>query len=545
MIPIALFALLASLFHGASIAAQTAETPPQAAATARLRGRVVAAASGQPLRRAQVQIMAMEGRLIRMTTTDASGRYEFADLPPARYTVMASKGGYVQLSYGQTRSLEAGRPVEILDGRTVDDVDFALPPGAVITGRVIDEFGDPAEEARVAIVRAQNIDGVRRLVPVGNGSRQTNDLGEFRLYGISPGEYYLSADASNRVVGPPPDTGAPPIYASTYFPGTSNPAEAQRLSIETGETISDVIVVLVPTRKARISGTAIDSQGRPMSGRVLLTPRSGNFMALAGSPVGPDGSFAIERVTAGTYTLEVNGPSEERASTELVVADVNIDGIRVVGTKAVIATGSVVVDPAAPSIQPRAIEVFATPVGAGGITFGGLVRPVRLNEDLTFELKAWPGRMQLMAMNIPPGWTLRSVRYRNIDVTDNGIEFRAGESIAGIEIELTDKVTNVVGQVTNGRGQLVTDYWILVFPQGRDRWKPGLRYIQSGRPDQNGRFRISGLPPGDYDLVALDRLDDAVARDPEFLERVRTGASSFTMMEGETKTFDLRLNSAP
>ena len=104
-------------------------------------------------------------------------------------------------------------------------------------------------------------------------------------------------------------------------------------------------------------------------------------------------------------------------------------------------------------------------------------------------------------------------------------------------------MTNVVGQVTNGRGQPVTDYWEPVFPQDRDRWAPGLRYIQSGRPDQNGRFRVSGLPPGEYGVIALDSLDDADSRNPEFLERVRTAASSFTLMQGET--IYLRLNAAP
>ena len=150
-----------------------------------------------------------------------------------------------------------------------------------------------------------------------------------------------------------------------------------------------------------------------------------------------------------------------------------------------------------------------------------------------------------MLTNTPPGWTMRSVRHRSVDVTDSGIEFKPGENITDLEIELTDKVTNIVGLVTNGGGQPVTDYWVLVFPQDRDRWAPGLRYIQSGRPDQNGRFRVSGLPPGEYGVVALDSLDDADSRDPEFLERVRTAASSFTLMEGETKTMNLRLNAAP
>src|SRR5580700_10412615 len=110
---IARFALLASLFHGVTVVAQTAETS-KAAATATLRGRVVAAASGQPLRRALVRIMATEGAavpLLRSTTTDGSGRYEFTELPGGRYIVMATKGGYVQLSYGKTRSSEPGKPV--------------------------------------------------------------------------------------------------------------------------------------------------------------------------------------------------------------------------------------------------------------------------------------------------------------------------------------------------------------------------------------------------------------------------------------------------
>ena len=170
---------------------------------------------------------------------------------------------------------------------------------------------------------------------------------------------------------------------------------------------------------------------------------------------------------------------------------------------------------------------------------------VRLNEDLTFELKAWPGRIRLMLTNTPPGWTMRSVRHRSVDVTDSGIEVKPGENITDLEIEVTDKVTNVVGQVTNGRGQPVTDYWVLVFPQDRDRWIPGSRYMQSGRPDQNGRFRVSALPPGEYAIVALESLDDADSRDPEFIERVRRAASSFTLMEGETRTMNLRLNAAP
>ena len=142
------------------------------------------------------------------------------------------------------------------------------------------------------------------------------------------------------------------------------------MTIGIGETLSDVIVALVPARKARITGTAVDSQGRPMTGQVLMMRNDSvfDFAGIARGPIRPDGSFTIERVTAGTYTLEVNGPSEERASTEIIVGDGNLDGIQVFGTKAVTATGRVVVDPvASPLVRSGSIEVFATPAHPAGV----------------------------------------------------------------------------------------------------------------------------------------------------------------------------------
>ena len=151
------------------------------------------------------------GSLPRITTTDASGRYEFTELPGALYTVMASKGGYVQLSYGQTRSLGAGKPVEILDGQIVEDIDFALPPGAVITGRVVDEFGNPAEEAVVAILRPQNIDGARQLGPLGTPSRATTSASS----GFSAFRQASTTCRPTRAIGLPARRLTPASHRST------------------------------------------------------------------------------------------------------------------------------------------------------------------------------------------------------------------------------------------------------------------------------------------------------------------------------------------
>ena len=100
----------------------------------------------------------------RVATTDDDGRYEFKEVKAGRYTINATKGSYISLSYGQTRPLEAGTPLEIKDGQTVERVDFSLPRGAVITGRIFDEFGEPLSDVIVAPMRYQFVQGKRTLV---------------------------------------------------------------------------------------------------------------------------------------------------------------------------------------------------------------------------------------------------------------------------------------------------------------------------------------------------------------------------------------------
>src|SRR2546430_5373237 len=134
---------------------------PAKTGTATLRGHVVAADTGQPLRKAQVRISAPELRENRLTSTDADGKYEFKEVLAGRYTINASKGSYVQLQYGQQRPFEPGKPLEILDGQLVEKVDFSLPRGGIVTGRVIDEFGEPLPDAMVSMQRYQNMGGQR------------------------------------------------------------------------------------------------------------------------------------------------------------------------------------------------------------------------------------------------------------------------------------------------------------------------------------------------------------------------------------------------
>ncbi len=129
---------------------------PQPTGTGRISGRL-GSLDGTPVRRAQVRLNAPEIRFSRTATTNSNGVFEFTELPAGRYTLTASKTGYLTLQYGQRRPLEPGKPIDLAAGQALTSLDFALPRGSVITGRVVDEFGEPVPDASVQAMRFQYV----------------------------------------------------------------------------------------------------------------------------------------------------------------------------------------------------------------------------------------------------------------------------------------------------------------------------------------------------------------------------------------------------
>ncbi len=126
----------------------------------------MSADTGAPVRRAQVRISGPDiGSKTAMT--DAEGRYEFRDLPGGRFTLSAIKSGFVTVQYGQTRPYESGKSIELVEAQVLDKADIAMPRGSVISGRVLDEFGEPVADAMVSAMRSAWTAGRRKLQPTG------------------------------------------------------------------------------------------------------------------------------------------------------------------------------------------------------------------------------------------------------------------------------------------------------------------------------------------------------------------------------------------
>ncbi len=551
--------------------------------TSRLRGRIVATDTGSAVRRAQVRISGPEIGT-KTALTDAQGRYEFRDLPAGRFNVSVSKSGFVTMQYGQNRPFEPGRPIELADAQVMDKGDVSLPRGSVLAGRIVDEFGEAVAEAEVTAMRMQFQNGKRRLVPSGRNG-QTNDLGQFRIYGLPPGEYYVSASLRNMSSmmidmlggGPGGPTGSNQNsgYASTYYPGTPNPGEAQRVSVAVGQELGSVDIQLQPVRLAKITGTAVGSDGKPMAGAmVMLMPTMKDamqFMPGGTSRTNSDGQFTLNGVTPGEYLLQVQSlgaimtaagnamtlafsmtdrsggspqaPAQERefAMASVNVAGEDISGMVVVGTRGAKASGTLSFEG---GMKPEGLTSIRVTAPSADLdsnpmpTFGANT----VKDTGAFDVDGLVGGRVFRVANLPKGWVLRRVTLNGEDMTDKGIEFKPGEDVSGIDIELTNRLTSINGSVTDDKGQAQKDYTVVIFPEEQAKWTlPMNRWLVSSRPDQEGRFKFNALPPGTYYAIAIEYVASGEWQDPEWLARAAKRATRITLDEGSTKTLDLKL----
>ena len=524
-----------------------------------MRGQIVSADNGSPIRRAQVRIASPEAREGRLAATDAQGRFEIKELPAGRYTMTASKGGFVSLQYGQRRPSESGTPIELSDGQTLDKLQIALPRGSVLGGRISDEFGEPVANASVIAMRYSYAAGGRRLTaaPGSNSRDTTDDQGHFRLFGLPPGEYFVSATLRTGGAEATDPAGETSGYAATYYPGTANIAEAGRVTVAVSQENTTVSFGLIATRLVKVSGSVLSSDGAPASGgMVMLVPGGtaggrGVVMQQGGGAGRTDrtGAFQLNNVAPGRYQVQARtggrGGEGELARMDLVVGADDVAGLTMVTSPGAVVTGAVVSDTGEPfDFRPQQLQVAARVVNVDVQGMGGGAGAGRVSDDWSFELRGITDA-RLFRVNAPQGWTLKSVALNGQDITDLPTEFPPGQAVAGVQVVLTKKVSALSGLVTDAKGKPLLDATVVVFPANEKLWAFQSRFIKAARPDQEGSYRMTALPPSEeYLVVALQGLEDGQAGDPDFLATVKELAGKFSLGDGETKAVDVKL-SAP
>lgn len=548
-----------------ALQARAAQTPPQsrpqtpprdraatdAKGTAVIRGRVTSADSGKPLRRVQVRISApaVESRTI---STDRDGRYQFKELPAGRYRIDVTRSGYLALSYGQRRQNEQGRPLQLADGQVAEKIDFVMPRMGLISGRIVDETGEPISGVMVFAMQSRWFEGRRRLAIAGANDR-TDDVGEYKLAGLAPGEYYVHA--ATRETWTEGDGAEMLAYAPTYFPSTVATADAQRIRVAAGRTVTGIDFALVPGRAAKVSGTATSSRGVPLAGEsVSVTqefrgPNMSNSFGFGGGTVTTDGTFVIEKLSPGDYKLQVRKPADkdgaaEAASYPLTMNGVDVEGVVITTSPGRVLTGTISKDDgSAPPFRhahihvgTRSLQPDSVPRGISDPDSG------RVREDWTFQVTNVFGPQMVRIGGLPDGWALRSIVYGGRDVTDNPIDADPSQQeITGVHIFLTDRITVVSGSVVDKDGKVAPEGSVVIFSADDTHWGEDSRRVRTVRVDQSATFEAKGLPPGEYLAASLDYVADGDSNDPEYLEKLRPNATRLTLEEGEMKQIALTL----
>ena len=549
---------------------------PARKGTSRVRGRVTAADTGSVVRRAQVVLSSSEDGA-KTAATDAQGRYEFRDLPAGRFTLRVAKSGFLDTRYGQTHPAKRGRTIELGEGQVLDKIDVALARGGAISGRILDEFGDPVSDATVTAMRAHLAGGQRRLVSTGRTST-TSDLGTFRLFGLPPGEYYVSANTRNAdlLMGLTDPAAAASAganstgHAATYYPNTANPAEAQRITLSIGQEVS-ADVQMFPVRLARISGTAVASDGKPIApGMVMLIPATMEEMSLGGgTETDKDGKFVLTGVAPGEYTVQVqsiaalmsaatqamavfsgegkNAPpptvNREFATAKVTVAGEDIAGLTIVATRGARARGRIVFEHGQPPDDLTSLRLVAQMRGVNNVHMEMPPAMSLVKENGTFEMDGLAGAQTFEFMDPPKGWFLKRITHDGTDITDKGYDFTPAEDTGGFEIVMTTRSQTVTGSVSNDKGETLKEYKVIVFPDDPEQWTGATtRSFGTAEPDGQGQFQVSGLPAGSYFAIAIDADDEVEWTEPDWLERAAKTATRFTLDEGATKRLELKLS---
>jgi hypothetical protein len=572
--------------------------------------------------------------------TDDSGAFSFTNLPAGTYTLTAARAAWVTTAYqSKTPGRGSGVPISLAPGQQLTGITLTILRGSVIAGTVRDVNGRPAPDLEMVALAVQSLGGRRKITPVLQISARTDQRGDYRFFGLAPGEYLVRAQPTPRFgngdlrpttaseiewarqaaaqqanagagvavdVADAPGVGRPVAYSATYFPGTADVSAAQVVTVGPGEerTSVDFSTVLVPV--ASISGRVTGPDGNPPRGtNVALQPIAngggasvidtliGLALNSGNVRVGADGRLAGSGIAPGRYRLLVRG-SPGGASTDMqelrpaipaaagamatmfgptgptltlwATTELEIDGHDITGLDLRLQPGQSIsgtvtfegedpnnpVDASGVSVALNSMSTdsrTALEMLAGFLqTSGG-----RAKKDRTFSVTGLvpdtyrtsftaPGGMPaLFGGANPSGWVLKSAMLDGRDLADVPLQIRAGENIKGIVVTFTKVSGEISGRVQDAAGQPVAGFPIVVFPSDRALWISGSRRIVTAKPASDGRYRISGLAPGEYYLCALTDLDPNDLYDPAFLDQIVSGAFKLSLAEGEKKTQDLRL----
>lgn len=462
-----------------------------------------------------------QGPSIRTVETDESGRFVFTGLAGGKYRLSAERQGFLRQSYGERKYSGGGTPVVVGDGQNVTNLLFRMNPQGVITGKVLDEDGEPMANVQVRAHRYMYVGGKRQWVQI--ASNTSSDIGEYRLPDLQPGRYLVSTNARNigRVnmspnepLSPNPDM----TYAVTYYPNTQQSGTAIPIDVGAGSEIRGIDIRPIKARVWRVRGQVSGVEAGAGRGRTAMQISlasaegpSDNRLNTGARP--PDGQFEIRNVPSGSYILHAQaqaGGQMFAASMPVQVTGSHVDGLKVMLASGGDVQGTVRLVDATTPVDLKNLSVTLRPVSNSGFGFGSPQR-ARVSEDLKFTIKGIAPMKFTVSVNGMPNncCYVKSVTFGGRVVPPEGLDMSGG---GGLEVTISAAPGEIDAVVMDKDGKSVPGAVVAIVP--KDGSNPMVMMT-----DDNGILAARGLKPGDYKILAWEDVESGAPQDPDFLQQ--------------------------
>jgi hypothetical protein len=514
-------------------------------------GQVVNALTGDPVRKAFVYLSA-EGpaRPLFTAFSDASGRFAIRDVSPGRYRLQFSRSGFVSAPYNREGGTRGSTVLSLDKGQRLGDIVVRAAPLGVVSGRVLDENGDPVSRVQVQLARLQYTQGRRQLVSGAGAS--TNDLGEYRAFDVPPGRYYVvaiyiqsitldtranagSGIMSQRIMGVVEQDQEE--YAPTFYPGTTDAAAALPLDVGPGAQLQNINLRLARTRMVRVKGRI-----SPPGASVMLMPRDRLTLNSASKSAQVDrlGNFEIAGVMPGAYVMMATVYQAKQPYWTHRLLDVgaaNIEGISLNIPPPVDVSGRVRVE-GDRADTPANLRVALAPYGDA--LQSGPMPNTRLSDDRSFKLEGVsPDRYRLSVSGLPDGYYVKGIRSGGADALTAGLDTSGGA--LALDVVLSPNAGQISGAVEDEKLQkAAAGATVALVPQEAEKRGQSVFY-RSVRSDESGRFTFRTVPPGEYKVFAFAEIEGGAYMDPEFLAPLESKGAAVTVKEGDRATVQAKL----
>ncbi len=554
-----LIALVLAISYGA------AAEEPQAAI---VEGTVINAQNSRTIPRASVSLLGIKGGS-QSTRADGSGHFIFQRVEPGQYKLSAERQGF----FSDEHHREYQPVFDVAAGQHLKNLPVRLMPTAVIAGEIVDEYNDSLQNVEVTLLAREVRLGQMYLRQAGRAI--TDDRGQYRIAGLRPGKYYLTAEyksnatlmeavrtiVAERLVEQTQQdakrTGTMHLeisndtsemetsngisqsftYPPLFYPGSGDFQQAQSIQVNPGdETQANFIFVSAPV--VSIKGRVVNGMSGGPAARATVAAYWTDYVegeGLIGKVSPTDGTFEIRGVAPGFYKVKASFTEDGQTYEGEQAVEVGNQGaqnVEIPGLPDFDIVGRVTMLSDGRTVQKRTAVEF---VGEGLMP---RVRASSMPPEFKFETQLRPEkRYRVNVLNLPEDYYLKSVLFagHEMPVDNFVVSGRRGD----VELVLSPAGGHIEGTLFDSNDQ-PTRGSVLLVPDFGDPGPPELFRRRSAGSD--GKFNFRGVPPGSYRLLAMENLDmDDQVNDPDFARRVVGRGDQILVGEGGKYTVSLRL----